>query len=62
MALNKPTQQRQTTMKDWDDEKFLGYMATHSKTERALFRNDYCKRLQAFTGEKPTGSDDEWFT
>lgn len=48
-------------MKEWDDEKFLGYMETHSQSERALFRNDYCKRLQSLAGEQPTGDEDEWF-
>lgn len=49
-------------MKDWDDEKFLGYMETHSQSERALFRNDYCKRLQVLAGVEPTGDDEQWFS
>lgn len=39
-------------MEYWSDEKFLGYMTIHSKTERALFRNDYVDRLTALAGKE----------
>ena len=37
-------------MDEMGDEEFLGYMETHSQTERALFTYDHARRLLALAG------------
>lgn len=37
----------------WDDESFLGYVETHSRTELALFHRDHVLRLLELAGREP---------
>ena len=41
---------RGSASKDWSDEEFLNYVASHSQTDRALFHASHVRRLVAMAG------------
>jgi hypothetical protein len=38
-------------MTEWTDDFFLGYVALHAETERALFSPEHVRRLHELAGE-----------